>query len=87
METHKPTEEAPKRRRCKNCGKLFWPRAPHQECCCDHCRKEFWKFRGPAWPKIEDAIKKEVRRQVSAIRRELALLVDKLPPLEVHEDE
>ena len=63
---------APERRRCKNDGRVFTPHAKHQEFCCDNCRKTFHKFGGPSWPRIQDEITKEVRRQIAAIRAELA---------------
>jgi hypothetical protein len=71
---------APERIRCKNCGTPFIPKVDWQECCSEQCRKQFWKFRGPTWPKIEDAIRKEVARQLKA-----AILAGKIPPLKEEE--
>ncbi|HSW49064.1 MAG TPA: hypothetical protein VLH09_02765 [Bryobacteraceae bacterium] len=51
------------------------PKTGWQECCSQECRKTFWKFRGPSWPRIEDAIRKEVRSQLKAAIAQGAMAV------------
>lgn len=73
MRHHTPAHDGPPtRRRCNNCGRLYWPKKEEQKFCSDNCRKQFHRAGGLSYAKLENLIENIVEKKLRKWKPELA---------------
>lgn len=80
MDRVKSTPRSLKKKRCKNCDKVFQPTREWQEFCEDSCRKEFWRHGGVSIRRLLPSVHEHLIRPLEMRIRELEKKIEKLSP-------